>query len=229
MNKNAISLSVTSTITQEKKLQLYTLHGGSMYPTLRDGDKVLAIPPRHLKRGDVVIFRRNAAMIAHRIVSLDEHFIITRGDHTIHEDKRISREEVVGIVRYVIRGKCMFVFKNNNLIAHVWFLQKFNLYIQEQVIKKFLLWLQKKPFYRVCMIRVLRIVPEEIDMKMEERNKDLVFKFFHRSHSVGVIRIDTITLQETLLYVRRVYQALGMESIMRMRVQEYLKKKYTDS
>lgn len=54
--------------------------GGSMYPTVKAGDWVLAVPGRPA-RGDVVIARHGASMILHRVVeTLPDGRAVTKGD-----------------------------------------------------------------------------------------------------------------------------------------------------
>jgi signal peptidase I len=55
------------------------LRGGSMHPYLKDGDilELNAANP-DLKKGDIVVFKQNGSLFAHRIVSVSSTKIVTR-------------------------------------------------------------------------------------------------------------------------------------------------------
>lgn len=81
------------------------IHGGSMMPTLRDGDvaQVVLDDQAVYAPGDVIVFRQAGAMIAHRIVrgpltSAGRRFVIARGDARLMPDLPVSFAEIVGRV-----------------------------------------------------------------------------------------------------------------------------------
>jgi signal peptidase len=89
-----------------------TIHyfGNSMFPTMRAGDILRVVPykERTLRVGDVVLFHSpyDRASIVHRIVSIDNKGIRTKGDNKIAVDDCVLRpNDIIGRVVYVQRGK----------------------------------------------------------------------------------------------------------------------------
>jgi hypothetical protein len=87
---------------------IWLLHrGGSMAPALRDGDRVCvqslvgAAPPRP---GEILIFRRDERLVAHRLVAVGDGFVVTRGDASARDDSPIPPDRLLGRVTKV---KCL--------------------------------------------------------------------------------------------------------------------------
>jgi len=81
---------------------------GSMWPALEEGDLVFikGISGEEIKVGDIIVYRNGerATFTIHRVVSLGEKTIITKGDANFSEDAPVSYEDVIG--RAVnLRGK----------------------------------------------------------------------------------------------------------------------------
>ncbi len=61
-----------------------TVHGTSMLPSIADGDRVRLVPADTVRLGDVVLRRRGAALILHRVVGwwrVGEGWrVLTKGD-----------------------------------------------------------------------------------------------------------------------------------------------------
>jgi len=71
-------------------------HGGSMYPTIKEGDKVVVDPvaPSQVERGDIILYRRHGGMIAHRVIGIgNDH------DRTITQPAALSARDVL-----ILRG-----------------------------------------------------------------------------------------------------------------------------
>jgi hypothetical protein len=69
--------------------------GNSMLPTIRPGDRVLLTPTRRrLARGDVVIVALGTKVILHRVVSLVNQVVVTRGDSCQVGDPPIEADRV---------------------------------------------------------------------------------------------------------------------------------------
>jgi len=91
------------------------ISGNSMLPIIRDGDRALtAHGCASVRRGDVVIFRRNGHMVAHRVMRIRDGgrdgglTLVTKGDNTPQFDLPLSAGEIVGRVLAVERnGKRM--------------------------------------------------------------------------------------------------------------------------
>lgn len=79
--------------------------GFSMMPVILPGDvlTVRRCGVADLRPEDVILYRRNEALVAHRIVRMDEDRLITRGDSVRHEDSPIGEPEIVGQVVSVDR------------------------------------------------------------------------------------------------------------------------------
>ena len=83
--------------------------GRSMLPLIRDGDLVLvAHGHAAVRQGDVVVFRREGELVAHRVLRVygsgaGKRFL-TKGDNALRLDPLLSAEEIVGRVLDVRRG-----------------------------------------------------------------------------------------------------------------------------
>jgi len=95
-------------------------HGGSMYPTIADGEKVVVEPvaPSQVERGDIILYRRHGNMIAHRVVGMgSDHgramtqssalstrdVLILRGDAFDFPDEPVEASRILGKVVAVER------------------------------------------------------------------------------------------------------------------------------
>ena len=80
--------------------------GGRMSPALRPGD-LLAVDHAtadDLHRGDVVLFRRDGRLFAHRVLGSAQAGTMTRGDAHRRNDPIVPPEDVLGVVRSVTRA-----------------------------------------------------------------------------------------------------------------------------
>ena len=79
-----------------------TAHGSSMFPLIRTGDRITISPEPHPKIGDVVVVRRNGAILCHRLVKMFEKDGVThyqtRGDSVRSPDDPILSNELLGKV-----------------------------------------------------------------------------------------------------------------------------------
>jgi hypothetical protein len=84
--------------------------GASMLPALWPGDilEVRRESPARIFAGDVVVFRRQGRLLAHRVVeklgTSDGGVLVTRGDRLEQTDPPVSAEELLGCVTWVQRG-----------------------------------------------------------------------------------------------------------------------------
>lgn len=89
------------------------VNGASMLPAIWPGEILLveAVPADSLVPGDVVLFRRNARLFAHRIAKSASlalgNFVVTRGDALPSPDPFDSQTQILGRVRSIItpRGR----------------------------------------------------------------------------------------------------------------------------
>lgn len=83
--------------------------GNSMEPFLKEGDrvKVEPVPPYSIRPGDIIVFNAGSALACHRIVAkFRRHYKFyfwEKGDNN-GRIRVISEDEIVGRVRYMVRG-----------------------------------------------------------------------------------------------------------------------------
>lgn len=80
--------------------------GGSMWPSLRDGDVVTVAPARSVRRGEIVAVRCGDALVLHRAVSVEPGGaqVVLRGDSLPAADGKFALDEILGRVVSVRRG-----------------------------------------------------------------------------------------------------------------------------
>jgi signal peptidase len=89
--------------------------GASMLPALWPGD-VIAVEYcgfAGLRTGQVVLFRRDGGLTAHRIRGFNGDRVLTRGDSNPCFDPPVKAEEIVGRIVNVTRGGCTFEPKHS--------------------------------------------------------------------------------------------------------------------
>jgi len=103
-------LEIALDLCRRTKGQRYIpITGHSMYPLIREGDQVLVLLGwTGIQRGDVIVFRREGVLIAHRVMSIDKtdagHVLITKGDNVPYFDPPLNDNQIVGRVLAVKRG-----------------------------------------------------------------------------------------------------------------------------
>ena len=79
----------------------FQARGGSMSPTIRDGDIVEVTPVivRKLRKDDIVLAKSNYGFRLHRLVSADFHndVFITRGDYSHENDPALKASQILGV------------------------------------------------------------------------------------------------------------------------------------
>jgi hypothetical protein len=81
--------------------------GESMSPLIRGGDVLEIAPSLEIKPGMIVLVNTPWGVRCHRVVSVENGHIILRGD-TLQDEEKVLREQVLGSVRTVWRGKKRF-------------------------------------------------------------------------------------------------------------------------
>lgn len=82
-----------------------------MHPTVRDGDLVTVAPfgARGPRRGEVVFYAdAEGRFVAHRVVSVSNETVVTRGDALAADDPRVAREALLGRVVAVAPRRPIF-------------------------------------------------------------------------------------------------------------------------
>lgn len=70
--------------------------GGSMNPSLRNGDIVTIVPGKDVRIGDVVLTHTNVGLILHRVVRKCAGQIITKGDSLTFLDPPVNPRDILG-------------------------------------------------------------------------------------------------------------------------------------
>ena len=83
--------------------------GQSMWPTIRNGDRVwIAHGSGRVRWGDVIVYRTGGRLVVHRVVSVagngERRQFITQGDNSDHRDAIVERSQVVGQVIAIERN-----------------------------------------------------------------------------------------------------------------------------
>jgi signal peptidase len=103
---DAACCDLVADVVRSKGIASLGVTGSSMLPAIRPGD-VLTIK-RHkqeeLQPGEVVLFRRNGRLTAHRILSSSIDGLLTQGDSLPAMDQPVPAGEVVGLVVKIERN-----------------------------------------------------------------------------------------------------------------------------
>lgn len=107
--RNHIIDAVFETWRQNGAQHRIPVVGTSMYPFLREGDHVLITHDwGKIRLGDIVVFRRNEALFAHRVVKIlrtgTEFACVTKGDNAAQCDLPVNGREIMGRVIAISRG-----------------------------------------------------------------------------------------------------------------------------
>ncbi len=85
----------------------FEIRGRSMLPSLKEGDRVLVLKTKNVKKGDVIVFSESGIDCVKRIHNADEDSVFVLGDNMQEStDSRnygpISRKQVLGkaILKY---------------------------------------------------------------------------------------------------------------------------------
>jgi signal peptidase I len=79
--------------------------GWSMLPSIWPGDTLLVecVDPSKMAEGEIVLFRRDRRLFAHRIVRSEASDIVTRGDSVPAADAPVEKGEILGRVASIMR------------------------------------------------------------------------------------------------------------------------------
>ena len=88
---------------------------GSMEPTININDFVIMKRPKDIKVNDIVSYKAksNKNEILHRVISINNDEVITKGDANNTEDKPINKNQITGV--YI--GKIKYVGKIISFIS----------------------------------------------------------------------------------------------------------------
>lgn len=92
----------------DRRIWHLTLMGRSMYPSLTENSLLLCVreDPENLRVGDIVVYRYEGTLVAHRILGFWEEGVITKGDAPeAWEEHRVKWEDILGRVMGVLMAK----------------------------------------------------------------------------------------------------------------------------
>ena len=78
-----------------------------MEPSLKVEDIIIIKENDNYKENDIITYKKDEEYITHRIISIKENIVITKGDANNTEDDPISKQDIVGkyIYKFKILGK----------------------------------------------------------------------------------------------------------------------------
>ncbi len=82
-------------VYNNKEFSMYT-QGNSMFPTIKENEKVDIIKAEKLSVGDIVLFEMGNNLVLHRIVEIREPFYVTQGDNHLYSDYYINKNQIIG-------------------------------------------------------------------------------------------------------------------------------------
>lgn len=95
-------MDIAGTLLKENRPVLFKMHGYSMYPVFKEGDlgQVEKCAAKDLKIGDIVVFKANHKLIAHRLMKIqttDSGMVfVAQGDKNLHLDAPFTEEALIG-------------------------------------------------------------------------------------------------------------------------------------
>lgn len=94
-----------------------TVNGNSMYPLVRDGDKVGITPVETYEIGDIVVYK-NKAIVMHRLVDIrvilhGKNIYIAKGDNNLMRDPPLMERCIIGKVTAIYRNNKTFEINND--------------------------------------------------------------------------------------------------------------------
>ena len=84
--------------------RVYKIGSGSMRPYLNVNDIIIIKKSNNYKVNDVVTYKSKGETITHRIVSIKNDEIITKGDANNTFDKPIKKNKIIGKLVFSLRG-----------------------------------------------------------------------------------------------------------------------------
>ncbi len=97
MDKQTI-ISLAIELLKEGKTTKIVANGISMFPLLHPGDILTIQPTQEITIGDIVVFKAETSLIAHRVVKIFDNKIYCKGDSLFSVDKPFLLNETLGKV-----------------------------------------------------------------------------------------------------------------------------------
>ena len=83
--------------------RVYRIVSGSMSPTININDIVIVKKQNKYKIGDIVTYKIDNDFVTHRIISMDNNQVITKGDANNVCDDKIDKDSIIGKVIFKSR------------------------------------------------------------------------------------------------------------------------------
>ncbi len=112
-NASKLLLHLTTELLSQGTTVRFRPSGRSMYPSIREGELITVEPVRasDVKIADIVLFRSERGLIAHRVVDnrtqssvLSPHHFLLRGDASLSCDQPVAAQQILGRVVRVERN-----------------------------------------------------------------------------------------------------------------------------
>ena len=101
---------------------IFSTATGSMSTTIEKGDIVIVkIGEEILKEKDIITYKKDNAIITHRIIKIDGDSIIAKGDNNNTEDVPITKDDVIGKVVHIVNNVEIWkkVFSDTKVIVPI--------------------------------------------------------------------------------------------------------------
>lgn len=82
-----------------------TVHGSSMLPTIKDGQRVFLVSASKYSIGDIIAYRVETPddvqhIFVHRVIFVRKNYVLTKGDNNSYIDPiKILYDNIIGIVK----------------------------------------------------------------------------------------------------------------------------------
>ena len=107
-NASNLLLDLTTELLSQGTTVRFRPSGRSMYPSIREGELITVEPvvPSDVQLGDIVLYRSERGLIAHRVVSSsgDARVFGVRGDASLSCDEPVEAHRILGRVVAVQRN-----------------------------------------------------------------------------------------------------------------------------
>lgn len=92
--------------------RLYRIATGSMVPYLNINDYILVKKSNDYKEGDVITYTSGETYVTHRIVSITDENIVTKGDANNTMDEPITKDNIIGkvVLKFGFLGFIIYLF-----------------------------------------------------------------------------------------------------------------------
>lgn len=100
---------------------IFSTETGSMSPTIEKGDIVIVKIGNQARVKDIITFKKDNAIITHRVIDQYGSSFITQGDNNNTQDEPIMPDEMIGKVVHIINNVEVWkkVFSDNSVLVPI--------------------------------------------------------------------------------------------------------------